>query len=150
MLPSVDELLDGSTGFSIPLVSRFRRTEVREGLLIRGPAGWGEFAPFPEYSSGLSARWLAAAVEAAWIGWPTPVRDSVPVNAIVPAVDAATAGRLARESGCSTVKVKVADPEQALSDGPNSWPLGRMRELLETLMELDRVVKTHGFPEDRL
>jgi len=41
-------------------------------------------------------------------------------------------------------------PEDALSDGPNSWPLGRMRELLETLMELDRVVKTHGFPEDDL
>lgn len=41
-------------------------------------------------------------------------------------------------------------PDEALSDGPNSWPLGRMRELLETLMELDRVVKTHGFPEDNL
>ena len=41
-------------------------------------------------------------------------------------------------------------PEQALSDGPNSWPLGRMRELLETLMELDRVVKRHGFAESSL
>jgi len=41
-------------------------------------------------------------------------------------------------------------PEQALSDGPNSWPLGRMRELLETLMELDRVVKRHGFAENDL
>jgi 2-dehydro-3-deoxyphosphooctonate aldolase (KDO 8-P synthase) len=41
-------------------------------------------------------------------------------------------------------------PDEALSDGPNSWPLGRMRELLETLIELDRVVKTHGFPEDNL
>lgn len=41
-------------------------------------------------------------------------------------------------------------PEEALSDGPNSWPLGRIRELLETLMELDRVVKTHGFPENDL
>ena len=39
-------------------------------------------------------------------------------------------------------------PEEALSDGPNAWPLGRMRELLETLMELDLVVKAHGFPED--
>jgi 2-dehydro-3-deoxyphosphooctonate aldolase (KDO 8-P synthase) len=41
-------------------------------------------------------------------------------------------------------------PEEALSDGPNSWPLGGMRELLETLVELDRVVKTRGFPEDNL
>ena len=39
-------------------------------------------------------------------------------------------------------------PEEALSDGPNSWPLGRMRELLETLVELDRVVKAHGFSKD--
>ncbi len=33
------------------------------------------------------------------------------------------------------------DPEQAWSDGPNAWPLGRMREMLETLLELDAVVK---------
>lgn len=39
-------------------------------------------------------------------------------------------------------------PDEALSDGPNSWPLGRMRELLETLVELDRVTKARGFPED--
>ena len=39
------------------------------------------------------------------------------------------------------------DPDSALSDGPNSWPLGRMRELLETLLEIDRVVKARGFPE---
>jgi len=39
-------------------------------------------------------------------------------------------------------------PDEALSDGPNSWPLDRMRELLETLVELDRVTKSRGFPED--
>ena len=39
------------------------------------------------------------------------------------------------------------DPAQALSDGPNSWPLGRMRELLETLIEIDRVVKGRRFAE---
>jgi len=33
------------------------------------------------------------------------------------------------------------DPERAKSDGPNAWPLARMKELLETLLELDRVVK---------
>jgi len=42
------------------------------------------------------------------------------------------------------------DPERALSDGPNSWPLGRMRELMETLVEIDRLVKARGFIEDRL
>jgi 2-dehydro-3-deoxyphosphooctonate aldolase (KDO 8-P synthase) len=42
------------------------------------------------------------------------------------------------------------NPEQALSDGPNSWPLQRMEELLETLMELDRAVKRRGFIENTL
>jgi 2-dehydro-3-deoxyphosphooctonate aldolase (KDO 8-P synthase) len=39
------------------------------------------------------------------------------------------------------------DPDKALSDGPNAWPLPKMRALLETLVELDRVVKRHGFLE---
>jgi 2-dehydro-3-deoxyphosphooctonate aldolase (KDO 8-P synthase) len=39
------------------------------------------------------------------------------------------------------------NPDAALSDGPNAWPLSRMRELLETLKEVDAVVKAHGFSE---
>jgi 2-dehydro-3-deoxyphosphooctonate aldolase (KDO 8-P synthase) len=39
------------------------------------------------------------------------------------------------------------DPSKALSDGPNAWPLPRMRALLETLAELDATVKRAGFPE---
>jgi 2-dehydro-3-deoxyphosphooctonate aldolase (KDO 8-P synthase) len=39
------------------------------------------------------------------------------------------------------------DPDVALSDGPNAWPLGRMRALLETLKEIDAAVKMAGFPE---
>jgi 2-dehydro-3-deoxyphosphooctonate aldolase (KDO 8-P synthase) len=42
------------------------------------------------------------------------------------------------------------DPANALSDGPNSWPLDRMRALLETLVEIDRAVKRHGFIEQTL
>ena len=41
------------------------------------------------------------------------------------------------------------NPDQALSDGPNAWPLGRMQELLETLKELDAAVKRRGFAENR-
>lgn len=37
------------------------------------------------------------------------------------------------------------NPDQALSDGPNSWPLGKMTSLLESLVEIDRVVKNRGF-----
>jgi len=42
------------------------------------------------------------------------------------------------------------DPARALSDGPNAWPLSRMRALLETLVELDATVKRSGFPEHEL
>src|SRR5487761_2001043 len=42
------------------------------------------------------------------------------------------------------------NPEVALSDGPNAWPLGRMRALLETLKEIDVAVKSAGFPENDL
>ena len=42
------------------------------------------------------------------------------------------------------------DPDLALSDGPNAWPLARMRALLETLKEIDAAVKAGGFPEREL
>ena len=38
-------------------------------------------------------------------------------------------------------------PEEALSDGPNAWPLPKMRALLETLLEIDRITKKNGFLE---
>jgi 2-dehydro-3-deoxyphosphooctonate aldolase (KDO 8-P synthase) len=42
------------------------------------------------------------------------------------------------------------NPDQALSDGPNAWPLGLMKELLTTLKELDDCVKRQGFAESAL
>ena len=42
------------------------------------------------------------------------------------------------------------DPEHALSDGPNSWPLHRIEELLETLMLLDRTVKARPYAESQV
>src|SRR5690606_2794046 len=42
------------------------------------------------------------------------------------------------------------DPDKALSDGPNAWPLDRMESLLTTLKELDRIVKSHPYEESSL
>jgi 2-dehydro-3-deoxyphosphooctonate aldolase (KDO 8-P synthase) len=42
------------------------------------------------------------------------------------------------------------DPANALSDGPNAWPLDRMRHLLETLVALDSTVKSHPYAETDL
>ena len=42
------------------------------------------------------------------------------------------------------------NPEKALSDGPNAWPLALMQGLLETLVEIDRMVKRKGFAEEKV
>ncbi|MCG7321421.1 o-succinylbenzoate synthase [Arsenicicoccus bolidensis] len=117
VLPALDELLGQMSVVTIPLHARFRGVTHREAVLLDGPAGWGEFAPFLEYEPREAARWLAAAVEAAWVGWPDPVREVVPVNATVPAVAAGeVAGVVARFDGCRTAKVKVAERGQSLDD----------------------------------
>jgi 2-dehydro-3-deoxyphosphooctonate aldolase (KDO 8-P synthase) len=41
-------------------------------------------------------------------------------------------------------------PDEALCDGPNSWPLALMGELLETLAQLDRAAKKNGFTENKV
>ncbi len=103
--------------FSIPLHTRFRGITVREGMLLRGAAGWGEFSPFLEYDAPTSAPWLRAAMEAADEGWPAPVRDRIPVNVTVPACGPDEAAAIVRRSnGCRTAKVKVAEPGQSLAD----------------------------------
>jgi len=59
--------------------------------------------------------------------------------------------RAAVATGVSGVFMEThPDPAKALSDGPNAWPLPRMRELLETLKEIDLLVKRRGFAEARL
>lgn len=100
--------------YSIPLRTRFRGITVREGVLLRGPAGWGEFSPFPEYSDAESAPWLACALEAAEQGWPAPGRERVEVNCTVPVVTPERAHELVTGSGARTAKVKVADPGASL------------------------------------
>lgn len=116
-MPDLSEVLDTLTVVQIPMRVRFRGVTAREAVLIRGPLGWGEFSAFPEYDDVESSRWLAAAFEAGWEGWPDPVRDTIPVNATVPAVPAAeVAGVLQRYDGCQTAKVKVAEKGQRFED----------------------------------
>ncbi len=56
--------------------------------------------------------------------------------------------RAAVASGISGLFMEThPHPEQALSDGPNAWPLDRMKRLLEVLKELDFLVKQRGFDE---
>lgn len=102
--------------FAIGMPVRFRGIRRREGLLLRGDAGWGEFSPFLDYDDAECVPWLRCALEAAHDGWPPPVRDRVPVNATVPAVSPEQAAAIVRASGASTAKVKVAERGQTLAD----------------------------------
>jgi O-succinylbenzoate synthase len=114
--PVNDIAFDTARVYAIPMRTRFRRITVREGMLIEGPAGWGEFCPFTEYDDRESAMWLATAVEQCAVGWPEPVRDRIPVNCTVPAVGPGRAHEIVTGSGCRTAKVKVADHPGSLAE----------------------------------
>ncbi|HVV11526.1 o-succinylbenzoate synthase [Amycolatopsis sp.] len=135
--------------YAVPMRNRFRGITVREGVLLRGAVGWGEFCPFADYSDTESAPWLAAAVEAGEEGWPAPVRDRVEVNTTVPVVSPERAHELVAASGCRTAKVKVADPRSSIVDDCDRvaavrdalGPAGAIRIDANTAWDVDTAVK---------
>ena len=116
-MPTLTDLLVDAHVVALPMRVRFRGITTREALLLHGPKGWGEFAAFPEYDDAEAANWLAAGIEAAWLGPPPTVRDRVPINATVPAIAPERVPEiLARFPGADTAKVKVAEPGRPLAD----------------------------------
>ncbi|WIB28050.1 o-succinylbenzoate synthase [Curtobacterium sp. MCSS17_015] len=110
------DLLATARVVALPMRVRFRGITVREALLLRGPEGWTEFSPFVEYDDAEAAAWLRAAVDFGWTRQ-APAADAVPVNATVPAVPAADVPDLLRRyPGCTTAKVKVAEPGTSIED----------------------------------
>ena len=128
VMGDVRELLSSLRAFAIPMRTTFRAITVREGALIQGPAGWGEFSPFAEYGPPESARWLASAIESATVPWPEPLRERVPVNVTVPAVEPSRAYEIVAASGCTTAKVKVA--ERGQSPGEDVQRVAAVRDAL--------------------
>ncbi|MBV1779844.1 o-succinylbenzoate synthase [Paeniglutamicibacter sp. ABSL32-1] len=115
-LPGLDELIHAAHVVTLPMTVQFRGVRHREALLLEGPAGWGEFSPFLEYGAPEAASWLRSAIEAAWEGYPDPVRGSVPVNATLPAVGPERIEAvLASYDATHTIKVKVAEKGQDLA-----------------------------------
>ncbi len=129
VLSDLPELLGTLRAFAIPMRTRFRGITVREGAVIHGPAGWGEFSPFAEYGPAESARWLASAIESATVPWPAPLRDAVPVNVTVPAVGPERAYQIVAASGCRTAKVKVA--ERGQESGEDIERVAAVRDALD-------------------
>lgn len=103
--------------YAIGLKTQFRRITVREGVVFEGEAGWAEFSPFNDYGNEESAHWWKSATDSANKAWPEAQRDSIEVNATVPAVSAQQAFEIVQNSGgCKTIKVKVGEPGQGLQD----------------------------------
>ena len=129
MLPALADLIGSARVVSLPMATRFRGVDTREALLFEGPEGWAEFSPFVEYEDAEAATWLAAAIDFAFRTQPAPLRDRIPVNATVPAIEASRVPEvLARFAGCRTAKVKVAEPGQTLADD-----IARVRAVREAM-----------------
>jgi O-succinylbenzoate synthase len=107
----IDQLLASMQVVALPLKSKFRGITVREVALLKGPAGWGEFAPFLEYDDRESSTWLLSAIDAATNPAPMAYRGFVKVNATLPALNSAKEIEELLQSfaGCDTVKIKVGE-----------------------------------------
>ncbi|GAA4375825.1 o-succinylbenzoate synthase [Agromyces bauzanensis] len=135
VLPNLEELLSTARVVALPLVTRFRGLDAREALLLEGPQGWTEFSPFAEYDDHEASAWLAAAIDYGWNAPPPALRDRIPVNATVPAVDPdSVRAVLARFPGCRTAKVKVAGGDETLAQ-----EIARVRAVREALGPEGRV-----------
>lgn len=107
--------IDRVIAFDVQLTTMFRGVRARRGIMLHGPSGWGECAPFAEYGPDESALWLQGAAEAAIHGIDMPsARESIPVNVTIPVVAPQDAAVRARRAHCRTAKIKVADPRSTL------------------------------------
>ncbi|MGZ8802267.1 MAG: enolase C-terminal domain-like protein, partial [Mycobacterium sp.] len=114
---------DDAPVFAIPAADG-----VREGVLVEGPQGWGEFSPPADCDDELAARWLTAAIEPGTVGWPDALRGRVPVTVAVPEADVATARRLA--TGARSTGARVAVGARQGSLGVDADRLAAVRDAL--------------------
>lgn len=140
MRPRLSELVASARVVSIPLRSKFRGLTERELLIFEGPQGHSEWAAFTEYSDEEAAIWLEAAIEWGFTPLPTPSRNSVFVNAILPAVAPEEVSKiLSRACKFRTVKVKVAEPGQSITDD-----LARIDQVLQLYPETKLRIDANG------
>jgi O-succinylbenzoate synthase len=106
---TLEEALASLRVLALPMRTTFRSLDVRETALIKGESGWGEFAPFVEYSDQESLPWLESAIEAADKALSPALRESIAINATVPASndEAEIEQILSWYPGVDTVKIKV-------------------------------------------
>ncbi len=106
---TLEEALASLRVLPLPMRTTFRSLDIRETALFKGENGWGEFAPFVEYSDQESLPWLESAIEAADKPLSPALRELIPINATVPASndEAEIEQILSWYLGIDTVKIKV-------------------------------------------
>ena len=106
---TLEEALASLRVLALPMRTTFRSLNIRETALIKGENGWGEFAPFVEYSDQESLPWLESSIEAADKALSPALREFIPINATVPASndEAEIEQILSWYPGVDTVKIKV-------------------------------------------
>ena len=106
---TLEEALASLRVLALPMRTTFRSLDIRETALFKGENGWGEFAPFVEYSDQESLPWLESAIEAADKALSPALRESIPINATVPASndEAEIEQILSWYPGVDTAKIKV-------------------------------------------
>ena len=106
---TLEEALASLRVLALPMRTTFRSLNIRETALFKGECGWGEFAPFVEYSDQESLPWLESAIEAADKALSPALRESIPINATVPASndESEIEQILSWYPGVDTVKIKV-------------------------------------------
>ena len=113
---AADEITDVAV-VALPLRTKFRGIVVREALIFRGSQRWSEFSPFVEYEDDEASQWLAGAISWANDPLPSSFRQSIPVNATLPAVGPDEVADVLSPFGrFSSVKIKVAEKGQDLED----------------------------------
>src|SRR6056300_83616 len=113
---AADEITDVAV-VALPLRTKFRGIVLREALIFRGSQRWSEFSPFVEYEDDEASQWLAGAISWANAPLPSSFRQSIPVNATLPAVGPDEVADVLSPFGrFSSVKIKVAEKGQDLED----------------------------------
>ena len=70
--------------FSVALIHPVMGVTRRSGYLVAGPVGWGECSPLASWNDSEREAAERSALEAATLPFPEPVRDRVPINAMIP------------------------------------------------------------------
>lgn len=143
----LSEILASLHVVRLPMRTRFRGIDHREIALFEGPFGWGEFSPFLEYDADESARWLRAGIERAFEA-PLPiVRESVRINATLPALDKREEIErvLSWYPGAKTVKIKVTEDQERnlarIAKVKESHPEMAIRLDLNGALTLDQAIR---------